>query len=76
AFLVEFDGAPSNPRIVKRSSRHKEASHFSCPRNGRQFTEGEGPFPYGRILAMKKGRSWPERPEGREYVRQRPAMVF
>ncbi len=25
------------PRIVKRSSRHKEASHFSCPRTGRQF---------------------------------------
>ena len=46
ALLVEFDGTPSNPRIVKRSSRHKEASHFSCPRTGRQFIHICGAFSF------------------------------
>ena len=29
------------PDVVQNVSSHKKASHFSCPRNGRQFIVGE-----------------------------------
>ena len=42
--LIKKGRGPSSGRlVVSRISIHKEASHFSCPRNGRQFTL-DGPF--------------------------------